>query len=283
MPALRPGVLWSGTALRGNTDLIAAILAKAPPEQLVELLLPHLWAGVVDGTPANICVNACLTLQHAYGQLGIRSEIQPVGLELRDGRGRKVRCASTEPQWEQDGTVFTGHCVLMLPDSDRIVDPTVEQFDAVRAIGQGPLIARTVMTSAPIEPGQLRSAGSEFLAQRGDVLLRYTVASDKAMAELLAQQWVGEYTEAFRRTGVNTASLVVAMLRAPLVVGRARQAPHPRLRALLHAVGDAAYEPDAARDVRFEIRGEDGSTSWLRLDEIPLPATVPAAHPRLRG
>lgn len=42
MPALRAGVPWSNTALRGNTDLTAAILGNAPPDQLVELLLPHL-------------------------------------------------------------------------------------------------------------------------------------------------------------------------------------------------------------------------------------------------
>ncbi|MYX36998.1 MULTISPECIES: hypothetical protein [unclassified Streptomyces] len=62
--------------------------------------------------------------------------------------------------------------------------------------------------------------------------------------------------------------------------GRAMQAPYPRLRALLRAVGDAPYEADEARDVRFRLPDAQGKERWLRLDEIPLPPTTPAAWPR---
>lgn len=58
--------------------------------------------------------------------------------------------------------------------------------------------------------------------------------------------------------------------------GRAMQAPHPRLRALLRAVGDAPFEADEAGDVRFCLPDPGGQGQWLRLDEILLPSSVPA-------
>lgn len=58
------------------------------------------------------------------------------------------------------------------------------------------------------------------------------------------------------------------------------QAPYPRLRALLRAVEDARYEADEAGDVRFCMPDQSRRERWLRLDEIPLPPSVPAAWPR---
>ncbi|WP_327419822.1 hypothetical protein OG763_00635 [Streptomyces sp. NBC_01230] len=62
--------------------------------------------------------------------------------------------------------------------------------------------------------------------------------------------------------------------------GRTMRAPYPRLRALLRAVGDAPFEADEAGDVRFLLPDLGGQGPWLRLDEIPLPPSVPAAWPR---
>ncbi|MFJ3310140.1 hypothetical protein ACIPSA_45545 [Streptomyces sp. NPDC086549] len=70
-----------------------------------------------------------------------------------------------------------------------------------------------------------------------------------------------------------------ALLRMPEAIGRARQAPYPRLRALLRTVGDAPQEVDGDRNLRFVVPGPNGPQR-LRLDEIPLPATTPAPYPR---
>ncbi|MGW7468534.1 hypothetical protein ACWGJT_28715 [Streptomyces xantholiticus] len=83
-----------------------------------------------------------------------------------------------------------------------------------------------------------------------------------------------------RRTGVNVASLALVALRGEGVRGRAMQTPYPRLGALLQTVGDAPYETDESRDIRFRLPDQDGRDRWLRLDEIPLPPTTPAAWPR---
>lgn len=46
------------------------------------------------------------------------------------------------------------------------------------------------------------------------------------------------------------------------------------------AVGDAPYEADESRDIRFCLPDEDGRERWLRRDEILLRPTTPAAWPR---
>ncbi|MFJ1611034.1 hypothetical protein ACIOHS_48320 [Streptomyces sp. NPDC088253] len=134
----------------------ARILEQAPPDALVELLLPNLWAGIAQesGAPANICVDSCLTLKYAYGQLGICAELALADLTLREANGDGVRHGTPEPSWNDDGAVFNGHCILLLPDSGRHVDATVGQFAKVREPG-GPWYR--ILAGRPY-PGQRRGA-----------------------------------------------------------------------------------------------------------------------------
>lgn len=80
-----------GSPLRGNLEAAAKMLQHAKPDQLVELVLPYLWVSIADGNPANVCVDACQTLRNAYGQLGVRAELQPVDLVIQDRNGNRVR------------------------------------------------------------------------------------------------------------------------------------------------------------------------------------------------
>ncbi|MFD6294050.1 hypothetical protein ACFWFU_04370 [Streptomyces sp. NPDC060235] len=116
--------------------------------------------------------------------------------------------------------------------------------------------------------------------QRGDLTLTYTVAGPEALASIVEHPEAIAHADRHRRTGVNTASLTLAALREEDVRERALQAPHPRLHALLQAVGDAPYEADEAQDVRFRLPDQSGQEQWLRLDEIPLQLETPAAWPR---
>ncbi|MFC9624662.1 hypothetical protein ACFTXM_33405 [Streptomyces sp. NPDC056930] len=118
--------------------------------------------------------------------------------------------------------------------------------------------------------------GAQVALRRGDLLLTYTVAGLEALASIVEHPEAVAHAEGHWRTGVNVASSSLVALRGEGVRGRAMQAPYPRLRA----VGDAPYEADEAGDVRFCLPDEDGRERWLRLDEIPLPPSVPAAWPR---
>ncbi|MGW2769786.1 hypothetical protein [Streptomyces sp. NPDC001275] len=266
-----------GLALRGSLDQTATLLKHAKPDQLVELVLPHLWAALADGrVPANVCVDACLTLRYAYGQLGVRAELLPVDLAVQHKNAGGTRYGSLTPSWT--GTVWNGHCVLVLPDSERLVDATVEQFDEIRAIGAGPMIGRVALSTR--DDGSMMQPGAQVMLQRGDLVLTYTVAGPEALASIVEHPEMAAHADDHHRTGVNVASFALAALRGEGVRGRAMQAPHPRLRALLRAVDDAPYEAGESGDVRFRLADQTGREQWLRLDEIPLPSSVPAAWPR---
>ncbi|MEV5880609.1 hypothetical protein AB0L75_41850 [Streptomyces sp. NPDC052101] len=272
-PVLSGGAL----PLRGSLGQAATLLQHVKPDQLVELVLPHLWAALADGrVPANVCVDACMTLRHAYGQLGVRAELLPVDLAVQGEDGGGTRYGSLTPSWT--GTSWNGHCVLVLPDSERFVDATVEQFDEVREIGDGPLVGKVVLSTDG--NGSLMEPGAQVMLQRKDLVLTYTVAGPEALASIVEHPEAVAHADDHRRTGVNVASFTLDALRSEVVRGRAMQAPHPRLRALLRAVGDAPYEADEAGDVRFRLPDQTGREQWLRLDEIPLPPSVPAAWPR---
>ncbi|MFF3412763.1 hypothetical protein ACFYW8_42875 [Streptomyces sp. NPDC002742] len=266
-----------GLPLRGSLDQTAMLLQHAKPDQLVELVLPHLWAALADGrVPANVCVDACMTLRNAYGQLGVRAELLPVDLTVQYKDGGGTRYGSLTPSWT--GTSWNGHCVLVLPDSERFVDATVEQFEEIREIGAGPMIGKVTLSAHG--DGSMMKPGAQVMLQRGDLVLTYTIAGPDALASIVEHPEAAAHADGHRRTGVNVASFTLAALRGEGVRGRAMQAPHPRLRALLRAVQDAPYEADEAGDVRFRLADQTGCEQWLRLDEIPLPSTVPAAWPR---
>lgn len=272
--------LTGGLPLRGSLDQMAHMLEHAKPEQLLELVLPYLWVALAEGrAPANVCVDACMTLRHAYGQLGARAELLPVTVEVRSARdGGGTRYGSLTPSWT--GTSWNGHCVLVLPDSERFVDATVEQFEEIREIGMGPMVGKVALSSHRTQDGALMEPGTQVAIQRGDVVLTYTVAGPEALASIVEHPEAVAHAGDYRRTGVNVASLTLAALRGEGVRGRAMQAPSPRLRALLRAVGDAPYEGDETGDVWFRLPDQDGRERLLRLDEIPLPPSVPAAWPR---
>ncbi|MFC9916540.1 hypothetical protein [Streptomyces sp. NPDC059862] len=259
--------------------MTATLLQHAKPDQLVELVLPHLWVSIIDGSaPANVCVDACQTLRNAYGQLGVRAELQPVNLVIQDQTGNRVRFGSLTPSWT--GTSWNGHCVLVLPDSERIVDPTIEQFEKVRAIGAGPMIGKVALSTEPTPGGGLMEPGAQVVLRRGDLVVTYTVAGPKALDSILDHPEVRAHVAGHRRTGVNVASLTLDALRSAGVRERAMQTPYPRLHALLQAVGDAPHEADENGDVRFLLPDDEGRERWLRLDELPLSPTTPAAWPR---
>jgi len=89
-------------------------------QTLLITIVPTLWAGMLRGRPANICVDGCRILQWCYALLGIRSEIRAVHLAVTDEGGRTLVHGSLEPSWE--GNVLDGHCILFLPDEQRVVD-----------------------------------------------------------------------------------------------------------------------------------------------------------------
>lgn len=50
------------------------VTGNAPSAQTMLItIVPTLWAGMLRGQPANICLDGCRILQHCYALLGIHS------------------------------------------------------------------------------------------------------------------------------------------------------------------------------------------------------------------
>ncbi|WP_189277295.1 hypothetical protein [Kitasatospora griseola] len=184
-----------------TTDLVVNLLTTAPPEQLVELVMPHLLTNISTGQPANRCVDASLTLHHAFAQFAIPSELMAVSLLTESAGGTRRSHGSTTPSWSADGTTFHGHSVLFLPQSGRFVDATADQFAEVRRHGLGPVIGRVTASTTKLAPGQGLPAGAAVLVQRGDVLLRYTVADAEPL--LADQPWMTRHAAQHRQAGIK--------------------------------------------------------------------------------
>jgi hypothetical protein len=269
------GLLDPATARRVS----AYTNSQAPPEAIIPVVTSVLWTGIMQGQPANVCVDACLTIGHALGQFGIRTALRAADLGIRDARdGQTILHGHPAPHW--DGKMLVGHCILTLPDQDRFIDATVEQFPQVRALRLGPIAGRSGGAISP-HTGRLTTqtaglgrlpAGSHLAVQRENLVLLYVLAEDEYNRVILDNPIVQGSLPDHRRTGINLASLVVSCLRSPDPEHPARQAAYPRLHALLDAIGDAEITHDENHDCRFLINGSD---SGPRLDELPLPAGTP--------
>lgn len=261
-PNRTPAELWMSdeklAALLGNTDI--------PTDVRILLFLPTLWINQKRGLPANLCVQACLTLRHAYGQLGIRAELRAVELVAREASGHQIRLSGPEPSWQ--GVHFAGHCVLWLPDNGRLIDPTVQQFTEIALFRESPPVMGRVGLTGGLP------TGLRVQILRDDLILLYRVLARNYTAIIVNGPEIVAHSNKIRREGVNLASLALVGLRMPEWIDRARAAPFPRLHNLLDAIGDAPENMAEDGNWRFAVGGEEASPKLL--DEIPLPASTPS-------
>jgi hypothetical protein len=172
-PGASPARLWM------TGEKVAGLLQASdiPADARVLLFLPVLWISQRRSLPANQCVQSCLTLRHAYGQLGIRTELRAVELVARKPSGRQVRLSCPDPSWQ--GGHFAGHCVLWLPDSGRFIDPAVQQFTQVALLREGPpVMGRLGLTGG-------LPAGRRVPVLRDDLILLYTVLAAEHTAMIV--------------------------------------------------------------------------------------------------
>lgn len=270
--------------LKGDEEALAAILdsEQITGDLLVALLLPRLWVNHADGIPGNLCVPATLALHHAFAQFDITAEVHAVDLVVEDERtGRNIMYGRPDPYWADDG--FHGHCVLYLPESRRTIDPTVEQFPEVhREARTGPLVGRTAFTGGPTRECRDADASASLAphaplgVRRGSQMMLYTVVGEEYSNVVWESPTADQDAERYRRDGINLASHALTLLRLPDVVDRARQAPYPKLRALLDILDDAPIAADQHGDFYVTFGQQQ-----LRLDEVPLPAEALAPAPAI--
>ena len=89
----------------------------------------------------------------------------------------------------------------MLPDSERFVDATVEQFEEVREIGMGPMVGKVALSTHDMQDGSLMEPGAQVVLQRGDLVLTYTVVDPEALASIIEHPEAVAHTDGHRSTG----------------------------------------------------------------------------------
>ncbi|WP_433717087.1 hypothetical protein ACQP2U_42660 (plasmid) [Nocardia sp. CA-084685] len=250
-------------------QLIANMLAAAPPDQLVEMLPPMLWLHHSAGVQANMCVSAALTLANAYELIGIQA--RPTAVELiisHRTRGELTRYGGGGASW--DGDSFNGHCVLWLPGSGRWIDATVMQYPEVRASMPLPVVGRmagsvggSAASRSALAEGRL-TPGIHMAVPREELTLDYTVIEGSEVIITGAHAIASDIAQRFRGGGINLVSAALEWWRKPGIVERVRDAPYPRLHALLAAIGDAPVHRDADDDWFFETT----PGTHVRVDEM---------------
>jgi hypothetical protein len=272
--------------LRGSAQTVQGLLLAEdiPADLRVEMLPTLLWLHHMHGQPGNMCVNGVMILHHAYQQLGIVAQPRAVDLVVHDEHsGRRTLYGRPDPMWTD--TAFLGHAVLWLPRTRRLVDATVEQYPEVRRYRLGPVFGRaggvsasTPQQQAAFDRGEL-PPGSHIGVRRKSLNLLYTTVGREYDTVITDAAAVREADQQYRDAGINLASQALTFWRLPEIAERIREAPYPRLHALLDAIGDAAPVVDEQTgQIRFAFpaeRGEDPELV-LRLDELALPADLPA-------
>jgi hypothetical protein len=134
----------------------------------------------------------------------------------------------------------------------------VEQYPGVRDYGLGPICGPLAASLATPEQqariASLWSAGICCCSTQPSVMSGVPVIENLAEAQ---------------RSSMNLAAQCIALLCQPDVIDRARQAPHPRVRALLDLLAAAETTYDDADDLRFILPG-DSDRRGRRLDELGL-------------
>lgn len=149
-----------------------------PADLMVELLPAMLWLEHATGLPTNLCVSSCAALHFAYAQLGIDAHPRAVDLVVGNRRtDQHTMYGQSDPYWS--GSTFHGHCVLWVPGSKRLIDPTVEQYPEIRRYELGPVCGRIAASMAtPAQQAELARGelppGTAIGVERQDLILLYT-------------------------------------------------------------------------------------------------------------
>lgn len=272
-----------------------------PVDLMVELLPAMLWLEHATGLPTNLCVSSCATLHFAYAQLGIDAHPRAVDLVVGNRRtDQHTMYGQPDPYWS--GSTFHGHCVLWLPGSKRLIDPTVEQYPEIRRHELGPICGRIVASMAtPAQQAELARGelppGTAVGVERQDLILLYTTVDPEFDDIVMSAPVIVDNLAEIQRAGRNLAAIALNLLCQPDVLPRARRAPHPRVRALLDLLAGAEADYDDDDELRFILRSDPTQTPQ-RLDELSPPPSrssrsrsrtaisppqIPAGHQEVPG
>lgn len=260
-------LLLASTLLR---KAAAAPLADPLPFAALPPLVLHALRSRGSGAqPAANCADECLTLAHAYAELGIEAQVRVAELTVTDGKsGAQAVHGIPRPYW-QDGR-FYGHTVVWLPGHRHLIDPAAERYHEIAAWNAGPVIAAAGPGDPAADDGEI-----SLTVTRGYLRLAYTLGPRAATASVLTDPAAHAGRDGDRVRGVNVASEVVWLLASERPAAETAVIPYPRAAALIDAARGMDRHGSAGEDVFFARRGALPGAGPVRLHQIPLPAGTP--------
>ncbi|MEV8371319.1 hypothetical protein AB0P21_01225 [Kribbella sp. NPDC056861] len=244
------------------------MLYGANPEQLPIMGLPFWYLLIADDKPANHCLDAALTLQTAYAMDGIDAVPAPAELAVPAQDGGTTLYSNPDPRIEDD--LLIGHAGLWLPQSQRFVDSTVQQFPELRELNPTP-----VFLPCQHDWDDLLGHAVGAICGRTQILYRFfrldvlddAVTSTRRRSEEL-------HPGGHFRNGVNLATNFLDLLRRdPDHRAKVLKGHYPELIRLVTLVGDD--EIFGAEDDNLRIRRADGRA--VLLDELAARAAIVVA------
>ena len=262
---------------RLGLDDLADLLLSEPADALPLRALPGLWLWSVaqDGYSAAHCIDGCVTVRYALAEYGIASEIQAVGLGIA-APGTKPQMLGggegLQPHYNRDGT-FNGHTILVIPDAGRLLDPTIQQFDAIPRTARA---AVPMLSPLPV-PGGLGTR--PFAIDRADHFVMYVPLPSPYRDAWRQSPLLEQRDDEYRETAANLAANAFDIMRGEGFRERTAESPYPRLRTLLAALDGMTTVADS-RGYRF---ADPATGREVRLADIPDPAPRPSLLGRLPG
>ncbi|WP_148710119.1 hypothetical protein [Micromonospora sp. M71_S20] len=239
-------------------------MTQVPPDFAVTFLPVVLLVDHLRGKAANVCIDACLILKRLYAIFGIDARITPVSV-LVEPPGASTSLYGENARWETDA--YAGHVVLWLPQMQRLVDPTIQQFPEL-ASEPMPLVGRVGAASHAL-PAELWP-GTEIPIPRKGTQLMYRVLDTEAF--VLDSDAARRAEQINPKSPANLAGWALSIMNVPDIASRIRSAAFPRIHALLDAI-DAVEVVADADGYRFILPGPDGQLAPTWIDDVPLPAT----------
>lgn len=240
-----------------SEEFVSQVMAGSTAEQLPILGLPLWYLLAVEGAPANLCLDASLTLQAAFELFGIEAAPAPVELFAPDERGEPVAYGNDSPRFDNGN--FIGHVGLWLPGVRRFIDPTVQQFPGLRSTNPSPVTLPTGDQDWPQLVGGMVGA---ICAQ---TRIMYRPLPLEALDEPLRQ--VQELMPgAHHRAGVNLAGNFLELVRADQDLrSKIDNGPYPQMTTLLNLLNGTELVVDDDENLRV-VR--PGQTKGQYLDEL---------------
>lgn len=242
-----------------------------PFAALPALVMHAIRAGHPGAFPAANCVDECLILAHAYGELGIEAQVRVAELTVADTKSDAQTVHGLPRPYWQDGR-FSGHTVVWLPQQRHLIDPAAERYREIAAWKAGPVIA----AAGPAMYPAADDTEIPVTVARGYLRIAYTLGSRVASAAVLDDPAAQDERDGHRLRGENIAAEVIWMLATQRSPADTAVIPYPRAAALVDAVRGMERHGGTGEDVFFESRaGELAAVGPIRLHHIPLPAGVP--------